>query len=62
MNHCTDIHGSIFFLNIPVVCELGGKKTKLVAGMATFTGKPSWARDLRPVGLNYNFWRDCDKH
>ena len=21
--------------------------------MATFTGKPSWARDLRSVGLNY---------
>ena len=35
-----------------VVCELGAK-TKLVAGMATLTGKPSWARDLRPVGLNY---------
>ena len=30
-----------------------GAKTKLVAAMATFTGKPSWATDLRPVGLNY---------
>ena len=35
-----------------VVCKLGAK-TKLVAGMATLTGKPSWTRDLRPVGLNY---------
>lgn len=35
-----------------VFCELGAK-TKLVAGMATFTGKPSWARYLRPVRMNY---------
>ena len=34
------------------LCELGAK-TKHVAGMAISTGKPSWAKELRSVGLNY---------
>ena len=34
------------------LCELGAK-TKHVAGMATSTCKLSWAKDLRPIGLNY---------
>ena len=34
------------------LCELGAK-TKHVAGMANSTGKPSWAKDLRSIGLNY---------
>jgi hypothetical protein len=29
------------------------RKPKHVAGMATSTGRPSWAKDLRSIGLNY---------
>ena len=33
-------------------CELGAK-TEFPSDMTTIEGKPSWARDLKPIGLNY---------